>query len=410
MSFVVTTPNELHTIDVNDPSDPSLVPPEIDQKSEGGEETDQLESAQEPSLVVNMIKDAGDESSESEYEGSDDGDGSDDDSSDESESSEDDGSDDDGSDDDQSDADAPFEYHEVIDDASKSTHDDIVHEEDLGGEAMATASAIAGVSVMSGFRGKRTLIIGVVLAAITACAMYFIWRKMQDMKKKISQLEQQQEMGLNDRDVQLISSQVLQDYLQQEPEEESEPRRGGVERLETIPEYPDAAEGKTHLRTDHPERVSTPAAAEAPVEMAEPAVPEAPVAAEDPVAPVAPEAPVEISEPEAPDAPVEMAEPAAHEAPVTPEAPVEMSEPAASVTSEEPVEMAEPAAPEAPVAPDAPVEAAGPVAPEEPLDGPDEPDKRQPLPPRVIDEDVPVQEPPTKRRSRRTKAGVDSTK
>ena len=393
MSFVLDTPNELHTIDVDDPSDPSLVSPETEQKSVGEGQHNHHVSQEEPPLVVNMVKGEDDESSESEdesdaYNSESDGDtfecdGNNSESSDESE--------DDGSDDPDDRSDGAFEYHEVIDDVSKSAHDDVVHDEDLGGEAMATASAIAGVSVMSGFRGKRTLIIGVVLAAITACAIYFIWRKMQDMKKKICQLEQQQEMGLNDRDVQLISSQVLQDYLQQEPEEEIEPRIGETDRLQSIPECSDDAcpdDALSATKAPGEPRGWEPAG---PVETTEtaPASPE-------------PEPALGKAEPEAREEPAETGETAPAET-ASPEPPPGKAEPEAR---EEPVETREPATAEtaSQELPPRKAEPAAPEAAEEPhVKAPVQPSSEEPA---VIHEDVPVREIQTKRRSRRSK-GVD---
>lgn len=339
MTFVLTAPTELHTIDVNDPCDPSIEPPEIEPKAETNGEAQA--NKQNPSIVVKMVQDNMSDSSESDSDNSD-SDGSD--TGDKSDSSDDDSTDADESD--GSEADAPFEYDEVIDDASKTASDDVVHEEDLGGEAMATASAIAGVSVVSGLREKRTLIIVFVLAAVIACALYFFWRKIQDMKKKLCQLEQQQEMGINDRDVQLISSQVLQEFLQQErkeegaqsrsdiqecsdeasygvanalheySEEEHDPHRSDIDRLITIDECSDeASHGDTVVEdakedepvevSDIPSATSAAAAPIPPVETSHPAAPEPPVAT--------PKAVAEPDRTAPPDAPLEPAEPAAAE-------------------------------------------------------------------------------------------------
>lgn len=235
---------ELHTIDVNDPSDPSLVS-QAPEHSEADEQSilppqDNVDAEHESAPLVFMVKGSSDGSGSESDDGpgsesgngtsdEDSDDGSDDSSSDDDDSSEDNGSDctvsdDDGAHDDYTAESAqehpePFEYPEVIDDASKTASGDAAHDEDLGGEAIAAASTIAGASVLSGLRGKRGLVLGILLTAILACALYFIWRKMQDMKNKIIQLEKQQEMGLNDRDGQVISSQVLEDYLKQDPED-----------------------------------------------------------------------------------------------------------------------------------------------------------------------------------------------
>lgn len=240
---------ELHTIDVNDPSDPSLVS-QAPEHSEADEQSilptqSNVDAQHEPASGSESDQGSGSESDKGTSDDDSD-DGSDDSSSDDDDSSEDNGSDCTVSDDDGAHGDytaesahpEPFEYAEVIDDASKTASGDAAHDEDLGGEAIAAASTIAGASVLSGLRGKRGLVLGILLTAILACALYFIWRKMQDMKNKIIQLEKQQEMGLNDRDVQVISSQVLEDYLKQDPEDadDEDHQVSHSRRLDTIME------------------------------------------------------------------------------------------------------------------------------------------------------------------------------
>lgn len=234
MDFVLSPPVEIHTIDVNDTDDPSVLQAIPEDTYSTSHIVDDAASSQ-GALVGHTAEDesdagSGEESDEQSDEESDEGSEAEggDESSDESGDDESgDESSDDSSDEEQGTAsvtsekddayeDSAFEYAEVIDDGSKAIPADAPHDEDLGGEAVAAASAVAGVTALSSMRLRRNLIVGVILTALGAAALYYLWRKMQDMKKKISQLEQQQEMGLNDRDVQFISSQVLEDYLQQE--------------------------------------------------------------------------------------------------------------------------------------------------------------------------------------------------
>lgn len=113
-----------------------------------------------------------------------------------------------------------FDFEEVIDDASKTPQSGHIEDEDIGGEVVTAATTIAGASAVSCFHAKRSLLVGIAVAVLVACALYYIWRKFEDMKNKLLQLQQQQEMSLNDRDVQVISSQVLQDYLREEDAKE----------------------------------------------------------------------------------------------------------------------------------------------------------------------------------------------
>lgn len=112
-----------------------------------------------------------------------------------------------------------FEYPEVIDGASRMGDVGSVHAEDLGGESVQAATAVAGVAALSAFRGKRYILLWVLFGGVTIIALYFIWHKIREMKSKINLLEQQLEMGLNDKDVEVISAKVLEDYLLQEAEE-----------------------------------------------------------------------------------------------------------------------------------------------------------------------------------------------
>eukprot|EP00752_Nemacystus_decipiens_P004382 g4005.t1 len=218
------------------------------------DETDEV-TAQEHSPMELHEASSSDEEVETPFDdesGEESEDGSEDESEDESEDDSEDESDDDAStsselsDSGKKGVDNAFEYAEVIDDASKAEPADAPHDEDLGGEVITAASAVAGVAAFSGMRSRRNLIVGVVLAALGAIALYYIWRKMQDMKNKISRLEKQQDMGLNDKDVQCISSQVLEDYLKQveaedDGDEANEPSDDGSDdatssSLDTIPE------------------------------------------------------------------------------------------------------------------------------------------------------------------------------
>ena len=250
MEFTFPPPANIHTIDIDDAQDPSVLreettepvttptaePPmdtkataytapqevqddfadDYDDDDFASDRGDTPRTYNDNAQAELSSGDESDEQSEDESEGE-----SEDESEDESD--EDSDSSDDSSDDDDSTASAAsakekssgFEYTEVIDDTCKAAPADPPCDDDLGGEAIAAASTVAGVTALSSMRLRRNVIIGVILAALGAMALYYVWRKIQDMKKKIAQLEQQQEMGLNDRDVQCISTQVLQDYLKQ---------------------------------------------------------------------------------------------------------------------------------------------------------------------------------------------------
>ena len=227
MEFTFPPPENIHTIDIDDAQDPSV----LREKTTETGTTPATEPPTAPQQVPDKFADKGDiprtyndkvqakllsEDKQSEDESDEDSDSSEDESEDESDE------DSDSSDDDSTTSAASakersggFEYSEVIDDTCKAAPADPPCDDDLGGEAVAATSAVAGVAAMSSMRLRRNVIIGVILAVVGAMALYYVWRKIQDMKTKIAQLMQQQEMGLNDRDVQCISTQVLQDYLKQ---------------------------------------------------------------------------------------------------------------------------------------------------------------------------------------------------
>ena len=225
MAFVESGMETLHTIDTTDPDDPSVVPdPAVVDEAGAPDSGDagELPGAHKPAAIA-----VGDVPAANESDGSDESeDSGDDDSGDESETDSSDGDSDSSAstsscDDGESTPSVQleptnFEYPEVIDDGSTAGKVRTTQDEDLGGESVAAASAVAGVTALSAFRLRRSFILGIIVTAIGACALFYLWRKMRELKKKISQLEQQQEMGLNDRDVQFISSQVLQDYLKPE--------------------------------------------------------------------------------------------------------------------------------------------------------------------------------------------------
>lgn len=246
MEFTFPPPANIHTIDIDDAQDPSVLREEITETgttpaTEPPMDTKATAYTAPQEVQDDFVDDYDDDdfasdkgdtpptyndNAQAELSSDDESDEeSEEESGDESEDDSEDSSDEDSdsSDDDNSTTSAAsekersrgFEYTEVIDDTSKAVPADPPCDDDLGGEAIAAASTVAGVTALSSMRLRRNLIIGVILAALGAVALYYVWRKIQDMKKKIAQLEQQQEMGLNDRDVQCISTQVLQDYLKQ---------------------------------------------------------------------------------------------------------------------------------------------------------------------------------------------------
>ena len=132
--------------------------------------------------------------------------------------SEDDDSEDDSeydSDEDDSDEDI-FEYPDVIDGASKIGPNPNLFDEDIGGQTIDSASVVAAGAVGSAIMGKRnTIIISIVVAGVFSYIMYLMYLKIADLRREIANLESQQEMGLNDKDVKAISTQVLEDFLRE---------------------------------------------------------------------------------------------------------------------------------------------------------------------------------------------------
>ena len=128
-----------------------------------------------------------------------------------------------------------FEYEHVLEEGSTygskyATRQDTdtvggggvedVYDEDIGGQSVASASVVAaglaGCSMVSSSKRKGMLIVAVVSLGIMTIVVYTLWQKIREMRKELKELEKQQDMGLNDKDVQSITTQVLEDFLRRE--------------------------------------------------------------------------------------------------------------------------------------------------------------------------------------------------
>lgn len=125
-----------------------------------------------------------------------------------------------------------FEYEHVLEEGSRhgSTHVtrhgtetvgevEDVYDEDIGGQSVASASVVAaglvGSSMVTSNR-KGVMVVALVSFGIMTIVIYTLWKKINEMRKEIKELEKQQDMGLNDKDVQSITTQVLEDFLRRE--------------------------------------------------------------------------------------------------------------------------------------------------------------------------------------------------
>ena len=181
-----------------------------------GFEEYQPEGSPSPTLDKTYDDDETESDSEDSDSGSEDSDDSSEEEDDELSESDDDDSEE--SSDDESENEEPdiFEYPDVIEGASKIGDVPNLFDEDIGGQTIDSASIVAAGAVGSAIFGKRNnIVIGIAVAGVLSYIMYLLYAKIADLRKEISNLERQQEMGLNDKDVQEISTQVLEDFLRE---------------------------------------------------------------------------------------------------------------------------------------------------------------------------------------------------
>ena len=116
-----------------------------------------------------------------------------------------------------------FEYGEVIDNNSSHNVDSKTphFDEDIGGQSIASASIVAagllGCTVDKK-SNKNMFLFGAVFLGIIGIASYFIWMKVNEMKKEISKLELQQNMVLDEKDIESVVAETIEGYLKRETE------------------------------------------------------------------------------------------------------------------------------------------------------------------------------------------------
>ena len=118
--------------------------------------------------------------------------------------------------------DEQFEYPDVIEGASKIGHGPSnVHDEDIGGVSVNSASVLAaGALGCTAVSKKGSIVASLILAGLVSYAMYLLWNKIVDLRREINELERQIDMSLSDKDVEVISTQVLKDFIQKGSEVE----------------------------------------------------------------------------------------------------------------------------------------------------------------------------------------------
>ena len=110
-----------------------------------------------------------------------------------------------------------FEYGTVLE--SDSVHNNHMefgaHDEDLGGESVASASVIAGLAGCSMISSNRKgwALFAFASIGVLSVVIYMLWKKIQELNKNINTIEKNQDMGLSDKDVESITTQVLEDFL-----------------------------------------------------------------------------------------------------------------------------------------------------------------------------------------------------
>ncbi len=116
-----------------------------------------------------------------------------------------------------------FEYGEVFETVPCSVGIPENFDEDIGGESIASASVLAaGLIGSSSSRNKSSLIIGLLLLGVVGLASYIIWNKIKAMKEEMKKLEMQQNMGLSDKDVEKITQETINNFVERERENEIE--------------------------------------------------------------------------------------------------------------------------------------------------------------------------------------------
>ena len=101
-----------------------------------------------------------------------------------------------------------------------------IYDEDIGGQSI--AQSVIAASVVSGFAASRKrstwvpVVLGVAAMGIVGFAVYYFMRRFNQLQKKIRILEENQDMSLNDKDVEAITTKVLEDILDEEGKEDDE--------------------------------------------------------------------------------------------------------------------------------------------------------------------------------------------
>jgi len=111
-------------------------------------------------------------------------------------------------------------YPDVVDDIAN---------EDLGGENVSTASVMAA-SMMSGAivaKSKGSMAWYVILFNVIAVgglglALYYAWRRIQELSKMVKTLEEENHMAINERDVQVITTKVIEEIINESGDEEGD--------------------------------------------------------------------------------------------------------------------------------------------------------------------------------------------
>lgn len=108
-----------------------------------------------------------------------------------------------------------FQFEDVLDAGSQSIEG--VFDEDIGGQSIEGSSIAIAAGLGYGLSRKTTVLFyGVILSGVIALVMYVVWRKMKKLKSELETLERQQEMSISDKDVRVITTQVIEEFLNSE--------------------------------------------------------------------------------------------------------------------------------------------------------------------------------------------------
>ena len=145
-----------------------------------------------------------------------------------------------------SDDDSENELDEIseIDEDEEHIYPEEEEDDDLGGEDVATASLVAA-SLVSGMTIGKTktgmswthLMFNVVAIGGLGIALYFAWSRIRELTKNLKELEESNHMAMTERDVQVITTQVIDEMLKEsDSEDEVIETIVEEEKLETIVE------------------------------------------------------------------------------------------------------------------------------------------------------------------------------